>query len=438
MPAESRTVQRIAVHAGGTLVGSLAQLTLIALIARHCAPERWALVMEILASVAIFEMASDFGGRFWFGERFARGYDPRALLRLALAHKAVWTTGMACVALAAMPSEIPRHIVLLSAAIGCSQPMSDPLLWMLRATGRTDREAAVALVSRLAAILGFGALVLSGAPLWMACMAWLATNLFRFGLLRASESRHVPCVPGIQPAAAVPRLRSSIVESIPLGGAMVLQSIQYRLGTFLVGDGCDPRIVGEYASAFSLVAASSFVGTSIGATMFGALVDGAERARSGAMDPSIARLLGRMRLVLVLVSSIGMIASPAILTVVLGRRSDGALLAMLVLWTGLYFSSAQFGLRLSMSARGRAGWDVFAVVVGIGVIMATKLVDVPCERRAALIATGWCAGELASLGIKYAVLGRGAIGTRIIALDAVSLGWLVAVASLVWKAVGAR
>ena len=324
----------------------------------------------------------------------------------------------------------------MSAAIGYSQPMSDPMLWLLRATGRTDREAAVALASRLASIVGFGTLVLLGAPLWIACAAWLATNLLRFGLLRASEARNAPGGLRTMPASTEARLRSSIVESVPLGGAMVLQSMQYRLGTFLVGNGCDPRVVGEYASAFSFVAASSFVGTSIGATMFGALVEGAARARAGEKDPSIERMLERMRLVLVAVSSVGMVASPVILTVLLGKWTGGALLAMLTLWAGLYFSSAQFGLRLSMSARGRAGWDAFAVIVGIAVIMGTRMLDVPCDRRAALVAAGWCTGELVSLGIKYAVLGRSTIGLRIIMLDAASLVWLVAVATLVWKSAG--
>ncbi len=427
-----RSAARVAVHAGGTLAGSVAQLVAIGLVARLCDDSRWALVMELLAAVAMFEVASDFGGRFWYGERFALGGDTKRLMRLALLHKAVWSLAALAVALVLMPDSVPRPLIALAALVGYSQPMSDPLLWMLRATGRTDREAGAALASRLAAIAGFCGLAIAGAPMWMACTAWLATNLARFAALRAVGA---PLPPIVVPSAEIdpPRLRDSLVQAFPLGGAMVLQSLQNRIGTFLVGDGCDPRVVGEFASVFSLVAASSFVGTSVTATMFGALVEGAKAEQAGGRDASVRQLLARLRLVLVTVSVVGIVVSPFAIPVFLGHRSDGALLAALVLWTGLYFSVAQFNLRLSMSARGKSGWDAAAMVAGLVVLFATHFVPVDCDRRAALVALGWCAAEVTSLAIKYAVLWRRAVDPRTIAADLATLGGLVGLALLVQR-----
>lgn len=427
-----RSAARVAVHAGGTLAGSLAQLVAIGLVARLCDAERWALVMELLAAVALFEVASDFGGRFWYGERFALGGDPRRLMRLALVHKAVWTAGALVLAFALMPDSVPRPLIAMAALIGYSQPMSDPLLWMLRATGRTDREAGAALASRLAAIVGFSGLAIAGAPIWMACAAWLATNLARFAVLRAFGAGG-PAV--AVPSAEIdpPRIRDSLMQAFPLGAAMVLQSLQNRVGTFLVGEGCDARVVGEFASVFSLVAASSFVGTSVTATMFGALVEGANAEKAGGRDVSVRQLLARLRLVLVTVSAVGIVASPFAIPLYLGHRSEGALLAAFVLWTGLYFSVAQFNLRLSMSARGKAGWDAVAMVAGLAVLVGTWFVPVECGHRAALVALGWCGAELTSLAIKYAVLWRRAVDGRTIAADLATLGGLAGLAVLVQR-----
>ena len=127
-------------------------------------------------------------------------------------------------------------------------------------------------------------------------------------------------------------------------------------------------VVGEFASVFSLVAASSLVGTSVTATMFGSLVEGAKAEQAGGQDTSVRQLLARLRLELVAVSAVGIVVSPWAIPIYLGHWSEGALLAALVLWTGLYFSVAQFNLRLSMSARGKAGWDAFAMVAGLAIL----------------------------------------------------------------------
>ena len=147
-------------------------------------------------------------------------------------------------------------------------------------------------------------------------------------------------------------------------------------------------------------------------------------------DGSVERLLRRLRGVLVPVSAAGIVATPVAVPLLIGHPSRAAVLAALVLWTGLYFSVAQFNLRLAMSARGKAGWDAVAMVAGLAVLFAASAWPVECTDRPMLVAGAWCAAECTSLAVKYAVLWRRGIGAGTLVADLATLAGLGGLAAL--------
>lgn len=423
--------RKAAFHAGGTLAGSVLQLVAVSLIARNCPAERWALAMEITAAAAIFEVLTDFGGRFWFGERLAAGAGPREVMRTGFLAKLVFAAICLPLAVPALAGSMPLELAALAAVIGFTQPQADPALWILRASGRTNAEAAVALASRAGAIVAFSACVLLGVPMWLACLAWIAVNALRMAAVAWRDLVGTRAEGG-----AGLRVRDAVRGSAPAGIAMALQALQNRTGVFLVGIGCGASTTGQFASSYSLVNSVTFVGISIGATMYRPILEGARRVANGEPDSSVREMLGRLRAVMLPISAVGMACTPVAIPVLLGAGNAAATAPAVLLWPALYFSAAQFNLRAVLNCHGRGRWDTLATGAGLAVLLATSLVDCDCAQRPSLIAVAWGAAEITSLAIKYAALPRHVVGAGAMLRDAASLVALYGMAWLVLRVTG--
>lgn len=402
--AVSRFYKNIFSNAGASALNSAVQLLLILLLARWLSVEGFAIFLTATAVSAVGEIASDFGTRIWATKRFAVSSQPRQIFIYSVMAKALFSTVFLVMVLAVPLKMLDLTQTLLAVGIAATQPQSDPLIWYLRGKERLDIEAVIVISWKIASALIIAALAFWDFGISVLLSAWLTANIIR-GLSEWQLDFLTPLKRGRAAFCMEELWQRVICEAFPIGLAFLLMALYQRLGVLLLGEISNSNTVALYGAAFTLVASSGFMATSITVSSFAPLV---KKIAQGDWDQTkrvIVRNLNLIMMVFLPACIVGGLIAPFAIWTVYPSHYLRAAMVVFALLPGLYISTINFGLKYSLNALGLNWIDTLSAACGIVIFSAMLIVP---EWSSLLEVSGWAwgAGELSIFLIKWFAISR--------------------------------
>lgn len=392
-------------NASATAAGLAVQLLLVSILARSLNVVDFADYVTAMALVAIAELLSDFGTRIWATHSFALQEPEDKILRLSVRSKVFYTVaGFAILAFFGIKLLSPGGLIL-TMLIAVTQPGTDPLLWYLRGKEKLYVEAWIVFSWRVASAVVMGAFAFFGAGIVMLLSIWLACNL-----LRTVFSSRLAVMSKLRLGSFFrPEPLNELIEVVktafPVGAAFLMMSLYQRLSVLLLKAEGTPLDVAVFGAAFTLVASSGFISTSITVSAFPRLVQALEAGDTVSFNSIMKEKLHLITLIMGSICAIGILFSPLIISVFYGATYDASKAIMTIMMPGLYISCINFSLKYVLNSLGLSWLDFVSVCLGIFflVIILFSKMDVPLAQKAAL---AWVGGELAVFFLKWVFLKR--------------------------------
>lgn len=403
MTTHKRYIGNIISHAGSNAVGMAMQMGLLLVLSWQAEVATFGVYLSAVALIGVTEMASDFGTRVLAVRQFARPHDETGFAGV-LGSKLVYGVAMFLIVPWLPIPMLTDGQVLLCLLIALSQPSTDPMLWFLEGRNRFDVQAGVFLAWRTATVLLIGMVGILDADVTTMLWMWLLCNVFRWLM-----EQRIPLLKGfMQDFGRIDRgsLRQGLQlakKAFPIGIAFFLVSLFQRLGVFLLGSQGDPWQVALYGVAFTIVASSGFVGTSITLASFPRLSRSIDAQDWESAARIVRQKIGMISLIFVPSCAMGMLLAPFLMPLLLGEKYVGGSSVMVLLLAGLYISVINFSLKYVLNALHRNWMDAASALLGIVIYCAWVLWPtgaVNAERAA----IAWGVSETGAFVLKCAVV----------------------------------
>lgn len=404
--AENRFLRNVVSNAGGNALNSVLQLGLLLLLSRMLGSATYAAWLTAGSIIAIGECASDFGTRLWAVRSFAGASNAAAVLHQCLWNK-LFYTACAVAVLSLLPLNTLAPVELLMAiAVAATQPSTDPLLWFLRGKDRLDIEAVLVLSARL----GMVALVIAAGwfalPLHWLLSCWLLCNLSRmvatFQLaicdpLRVHQSQ--------KQAADFQRIRQGIIDVFPIGVSLVMAPFFTQAALLTLSIQGSDHDVNVFGTAFKLVIAAGFVGTSVVVSSFARLSEAVKEHDVERVQKIVNQKCGLLNKVMLPVCVVGIVLAIPVSKLILTTELEAVGTAMIILIPGLYLSCVNMAGKYTLNACGRNWLDVASMLIGfvsfaVTYFVLTSVMKFDWMNSVWLAAACWTVSELVVLSCR--------------------------------------
>ena len=395
----SRFYKNIFSNAGASAINSAVQLFLILFLARGLSVEAFAGFLTASAVIAVGEIASDFGTRIWATKKFAVSLHPKQIFVYSLLAKTVFSALFLGIVLAIPLKMLDLTKALFAVAIAMTQPQSDPLIWYLRGKERLDIEAIIVISWKVASAVTIALIAIFFGKITTLLATWLIFNIVRI-LIEWRLQFLDPLKEGTISFELKNFWLKVIYEAFPIGLAFLLMALYQRLGVILLGEISDSNTVALYGAAFTLVASSGFLATSITISSFAPMVKKISLRDWEQTQKVIARNLNLIMMVFLPACIFGALIAPFAISIIYPPKFIRATIVVFALLPGLYISTINFGLKYSLNALGLNWIDTLSAACGI-IVFSTMLI-IP-EWRSILEISGWAwgIGELSIFIIKW-------------------------------------
>lgn len=401
---ENRFLRNVLSNAGGNALNSVLQLGLLLLLSRMLGSATYAAWLTAGSIIAIGECASDFGTRLWAVRAFAGTTDPWNVLRQCLWNKLFYT----CCALTVL-SLLPLNTLavselLMALAVAATQPSTDPLLWFLRGKDRLDVEAALVLSARLCTV---GLVVVAGwfaLPLEWLLSCWLLCNVTRM----VGTFRLPICKPlaetsfGGSAGTGFSQICKGITDVLPIGASLVLAPFFTQAALLTLSIQGTDQDVNVFGTAFKLVIAAGFVGTSVVVSSFARLSQAVHEGDVERIQRIVNQKCRLLTQVMLPVCVLGIVLAVPVANLILTPELSAVGMAMILLIPGLYLSCVNMAGKYTLNACGRNWFDVVSLLIGFvafgsAYFLLTSVARFPWMNSVWLVATCWTISELVVL-----------------------------------------
>jgi len=398
----SRFYKNIFSNAGASALNSVVQLLLILFLARCLSVEAFAVFLTATAIIAVGEIASDFGTRIWATKRFAVSLQPKQIFVHSLVAKGVFSTLFLGIVLAIPLKMLDVIKALLAVAIAMTQPQSDPLIWYLRGKERLDVEAIIVMSWKVASTIAIASIAFGGRDVTVLLTAWLTFNVIRI-LIEWRLKFLEPLKKGAISFDRNDFWLKVICEAFPIGLAFLLMALYQRLGVLLLGEISNSNTVALYGAAFTLVASSGFLATSITVSSFAPLVRKISQGEWEQTKKVIVRNLNLIMLFFLPACIFGALIAPFAISIIYPKEFIRATIVVFALLPGLYISTINFGLKYSLNALGLNWIDTLSAAFGI-IVFSTILLLPKWTSILEVSGWAWGIGELSIFFIKWSAI----------------------------------
>ena len=399
----SQFVVNVLTNAGGNSLNSVMQLLLLLALGRLLGKDVYAAYLSAGAIIGIGEVASDFGTRLWAVRRFAGPEHPGQTLKYCFLNKLVFTLAAACI-LGLLPlNTLTFSALTLSVLVASTQPSSDPFLWFLRGKDRLDVEAGLVLSCRIAIVVALISAAVLQVPLSVLLLSWLSCNLVRMMV----ESRLNISQPLFDHSSAADinagDVWKNVCDVLPIGISLILAPMFTQSALLFVTMIGSDEDVAQFGTAFKLVLAAGFIGTSIVVSSFARLAKAIQTEDFAAAQQIIRTKLLLVTAALAPICVLGTLLSVPIASTILKPDLASAGAVMVLLMPGLYLSCVNMGAKFTLNAFCLNRQDVTAMLAGFLVffmVFAWSL-SLPLPARGAL---SWTLGEATVLSCRLTFL----------------------------------
>lgn len=402
--SENRFLRNVLSNAGGNALNSVLQLGLLILLSRMLGSATYAAWLTAGSIIAIGECASDFGTRLWAVRAFAGTTDAPHVLRQCLWNKLFYT----CCALAVL-SLLPLNTLavsqlLMALAVAATQPSTDPLLWFLRGKDRLDVEAGLVLSARLCMVALVVAAGWFALPLEWLLSCWLLCNVIRMVVTFR--------LPICKPLSATPlvgstvinfrQIRKGVTDVLPIGASLVMAPFFTQAALLTLSIQGTDHDVNVFGTAFKLVIAAGFVGTSVVVSSFARLSEAVHEGDADRIQKIVNQKCGLLTRVMLPVCVVGILLAVPVSNLLLAPELSAVGMAMILLIPGLYLSCVNMAGKYTLNACGRNWLDVVSMLIGFvafGSIyfLLTSVASFSWMTSVWLAAACWTSSELVVL-----------------------------------------
>lgn len=402
--SENRFLRNVLSNAGGNALNSVLQLGLLLLLSRMLGSATYAAWLTAGSIIAIGECASDFGTRLWAVRAFAGTADATSVLRQCLWNKLFYT----CCALAVL-SLLPLNTLavselLMALAVAATQPSTDPLLWFLRGKDRLDVEAGLVLSGRLCMVGLVAAAGWFQLPLEWLLSCWLLCNVSRMTMTwRLPICNPLSQAPsGGSVRTGVRQICNGVMDVFPIGASLVLAPFFTQAALLTLSVQGTDHDVNVFGTAFKLVIAAGFVGTSVVVSSFARLSESVHDGDVERIQKIVNQKCGLLTRVMLPICILGMMFSVPVSNLLLTTELSAVGTAMILLIPGLYLSCVNMAGKYTLNACGRNWLDVVSMLVGFVAFAAiyfllTSMTQFSWMTSVWLAATCWISSELVVL-----------------------------------------
>lgn len=402
--SENRFLRNVVSNAGGNALNSVLQLGLLLLLSRILGSATYAAWLTAGSIIAIGECASDFGTRLWAVRAFASATSAPRVLQQCLWNK-LFYTGCALAVLSLLPlNTLAVSELLMALAVAATQPSTDPFLWFLRGKDRLDVEAALVLAGRLCMVALVVAAGWFALPLEWLLSCWLVCNVvrmvvtFRLPICRPlSQTRHADHV-----VTDFSQIRKGITAVLPIGASLVLAPFFTQAALLTLSIQGSDHDVNIFGTAFKLVIAAGFVGTSVVVSSFARLSEAVHDGDVARIQKIVNRKCHLLTQVMLPICLLGIGLAIPVANLILTLELSDVGMAMIVLIPGLYLSCVNMAGKYTLNACGRNWLDVVSMLIGFVAFAAayfllTLIVKFPWMNSVWLAATCWTISEFVVL-----------------------------------------
>ncbi|MBK8232772.1 MAG: flippase [Candidatus Eisenbacteria bacterium] len=310
----------------------------------------------------ILANGSDFGLQMYLSRRVAQEPESRAaVLRQSIRAKGLLTLLMLLLLLAATflyprPEE-DRALVFAMGAASLAQSWTELWNYMFRGLQSLREEAMLNLVhSGLALVIGVALLAAGAGPLGLALALFVAAGITSIVAVVRLRRRGLLTTPALS-LPITPALR----EAAPIGIAILISILYFRIDVLFLERMCDDAEVGRYGAAYRLLESLLFLPAIFLAAVYPAF---AEKART---DRAEMRRLHQVTLRWMVVLSLAVVTGLLLFTtfglrLLFGPGYEGSLPILRVLAPSLIFIYVNYGLTHFMVALHAQKWNaIFAL-----------------------------------------------------------------------------
>ena len=389
---ENRFLRNVVSNAGGNALNSVLQLGLLLLLSRMLGAASYAAWLTAGSIIAIGECASDFGTRLWAVRAFAGSADATSVLRQCLWNKLFYTF-CAFAVLRLLPlNTLAVGELLMALAVAATQPSTDPLLWFLRGKDRLDVEAGLVLSARLCMVGLVAAASWFQLPLEWILSCWLLCNVTRMTMTwRLPICQPLWQVPG---GGAVRRgfrqIFDGVTDVFPIGASLVLAPFFTQAALLTLSIQGTDHDVNVFGTAFKLVIAAGFVGTSVVVSSFAQLSAAVHDGDIIRVQKIVNHKCGLLIRVLLPICVLGIVLAVPVSSLLLTPKLSAVGTAMILLIPGLYLSCVNMAGKYTLNACGRNWLDVVSMLIGF-VAFGSIYFLLTCISKSSLMNSVWLA-----------------------------------------------
>ncbi|MEP3481112.1 MAG: hypothetical protein ABJZ55_17825 [Fuerstiella sp.] len=364
--SENRFLRNVVSNAGGNALNSVLQLGLLLLLSRMLGAASYAAWLTAGSIIAIGECASDFGTRLWAVRAFAGTADAASVLRQCLWNKLFYTF-CAFAVLSLLPlNTLAVGELLMALAVAATQPSTDPLLWFLRGKDRLDVEAGLVLSARLC-MVG----LVAAASWFQLSLEWLLSGWLLCNVTRMTMTWRLSiCQPlwKMSTAGAVGRgfkkISNGVTDVFPIGVSLVLAPFFTQAALLTLSIQGTDHDVNVFGTAFKLVIAAGFVGTSVVVSSFARLSEAVQDGDVVRIQKIVNQKCGLLIRVMLPICVLGIVLAVPVSNLLLTPELSAVGTAMILLIPGLYLSCVNMAGKYTLNACGRNWLDVVSMLIG--------------------------------------------------------------------------
>lgn len=373
-----RLARNLASHGSANLILALLQMAILATFARTLSVSVLADYILAVASIALFEVVSDFGARHWAIRELSK-HDTRDCFHQTLKLKALFS-GLALIAgivtlLATKQSVLTSILIVL---IAITQSASDPMLWRLRALQHMQYEAQILVLNRLMISCG---VIVSGvyfASITGMLCVWLSCNLLRI-IYELSQSASIcrwPAYPVSEPdrndariqTASRANLATLASATLWIGFSVTTYALYYRIGILYLEQTNSDSVIATFGLFFSLASAATIASNTLANVYYPRV----SRAVVGndvlEISKQLRQLLSIFGVLFICGGTLGVFVADWVVKVYAGDNYAGTdYLLHLIPW--IYLTGLASCLRMALLAISQERFELIVNVISLALIL---------------------------------------------------------------------
>jgi O-antigen/teichoic acid export membrane protein len=377
----------IGVKAVSEVLVKAGRFLLVVVAARMLGPEGFGLYMFAFAFGNILANASDFGLQMYLSREVARGQEDRAAVLghvIRAKQILVLAVGLLLVAVVLFyprPAEV-RRLLLLAGIAALLQSWNELWNYFFRGIQSLRHEAGLNLANMvLGTGLGIGAIWIGwgvAGLFWALIAAGAATTLAAIGLLvRRGDLRM---------RAPSPPARRALSQAAPIGVAILLSILYFRIDVVFLERMRGDEAVGTYGAAYKILESLLFLPAIFLAAIYPAF------SESARLDPAGMRRIYCNSLRWMLLLSSGIVAvllvlAPLGLEILYGGRFGGSVVILRILAPSLLFIFVNYALTHFLVALEGQRWNALFAAICVAVNAGLNFLVIPRYGAAGAAAT---------------------------------------------------